>query len=42
VDMKTAYLGCLQGRSIATFRSQIAGVRPAHWKPKSFEEINFK
>ena len=30
-DLKTAYLGCLLGDSIAFFRSPIAGVAPAHW-----------
>ena len=39
-DMKTVYLGCLQGGSIATFRSNIAGAEPAHWIPKTFSEIN--
>ena len=30
-DLRTAYLGCLLGDSIATFRSPIAGAPPAHW-----------
>ncbi|MCP4384738.1 MAG: SMP-30/gluconolactonase/LRE family protein [Hyphomicrobiales bacterium] len=30
-DRKSVYLGCLQGNRIATFRSPVAGVRPAHW-----------
>ena len=42
VDMKTAFLGCLQGDSIATFRSEIAGARPSHWDPKSLEELYSK
>ena len=30
-DLKTAYLGCLLGDKIATFRSPIAGHPPSHW-----------
>ena len=30
-DLRTAYLGCLAGDSLATFRSPVAGVRPVHW-----------
>jgi|CXWL01.1.fsa_nt_gi sugar lactone lactonase YvrE len=30
-DLRTAYLGCLLGDAIATFRSPIAGAPPAHW-----------
>lgn len=30
-DRKTVYLGCLQGHQIASFRSPVAGARPAHW-----------
>ena len=30
-DMKTVYLGCLLGHEIVYFRSDIAGLRPAHW-----------
>ena len=30
-DLRTAYLGCLLGDSIATFRSPVAGHPPAHW-----------
>ena len=30
-DLRTAYLGCLLGDSIATFRAPVAGLRPAHW-----------
>ena len=41
-DMKTAFLGCLQGDSIATFRSEIAGARPTHWEPKAFKELHSK
>ena len=40
--MKTAFLGCLQGDSIATFRSEIAGARPTHWEPKAFKELHSK
>ena len=39
-DMKTVYLGCLQGSAIATFHSEIAGAQPSHWKPKTFAEIS--
>ena len=30
-DLRTAYLGCLLGDSIATFRSPVAGAPPVHW-----------
>ena len=30
-DLRTAYLGCLLGDAIATFRSPIAGAPPVHW-----------
>ena len=30
-DLKTVYLGSLQGRTISTFRSEIAGLTPYHW-----------
>ncbi|HSD44794.1 MAG TPA: SMP-30/gluconolactonase/LRE family protein [Burkholderiales bacterium] len=30
-DLRTAYLGCLLGDSIASFRSPVAGHPPAHW-----------
>ena len=41
-DMKTAFLGCLQGDFIATFRTEIAGARPAHWDPKTLKELYSK
>ena len=31
-DLKTAYLGCLQGERIAYFRSPVAGAEPSHWR----------
>mgnify|MGYP001331156097 CR=1 FL=1 len=30
-DLRTAYLGCLLGDAIATFRSPVAGSPPVHW-----------
>jgi sugar lactone lactonase YvrE len=30
-DLRTAYLGSLQGESIACFRAPVAGLPPAHW-----------
>ncbi|MBK7471599.1 MAG: SMP-30/gluconolactonase/LRE family protein [Betaproteobacteria bacterium] len=30
-DLQTAYLGCLLGDSIASFRTQVAGQPPLHW-----------
>ncbi|HLG88504.1 MAG TPA: SMP-30/gluconolactonase/LRE family protein [Alphaproteobacteria bacterium] len=30
-DLKTAYLGCLNGDRIATFHAPIAGLPPVHW-----------
>ena len=29
--LRTAYLGCLLGDSIATFRAPVAGLRPFHY-----------
>lgn len=31
-DLRTAYLGCLLGDSIARFRAPFAGAPPVHWK----------
>ncbi|MEM8923100.1 MAG: SMP-30/gluconolactonase/LRE family protein [Actinomycetota bacterium] len=31
-DRRTAYLGCLTGDAVATFRSPVAGVEPHHWR----------
>jgi sugar lactone lactonase YvrE len=30
-DLKTLYLGCLLGQEIASLRSPVAGLAPAHW-----------
>lgn len=30
-DLRTAWLGCLLGDSIASFRTEIPGLRPVHW-----------
>ena len=30
-DLRTAFLGCLQGDAIASFRTSVAGHPPAHW-----------
>ena len=30
-DLRTVYMGCLAGDSLATFRSPVAGVQPLHW-----------
>lgn len=30
-DLRTAYIGSILGKSVACFRSPVAGVRPAHW-----------
>jgi hypothetical protein len=30
-DLRTAYLGCLKGDSLAFFRSPVAGHPPVHW-----------
>lgn len=30
-DLRTAYMGCLAGDTLATFRSPVAGVKPVHW-----------
>ncbi len=31
-DLRTAYLGCLQGDHIHAFAAPVAGVAPAHWR----------
>jgi len=31
-DLRTAYLGCLLGGSLATFRSPVPGLPPPHWQ----------
>ncbi|MEM7588510.1 MAG: hypothetical protein AAF560_34295, partial [Acidobacteriota bacterium] len=31
-DLRTGYLGCLQGDRLMTFRSPVAGVAPVHWR----------
>ncbi|MEO8835582.1 MAG: SMP-30/gluconolactonase/LRE family protein [Caldimonas sp.] len=31
-DLRTAYLGCLQGDAIASFRSPVVGHPPVHWR----------
>jgi sugar lactone lactonase YvrE len=30
-DLRTAYMGCLAGESLMSFRSPVAGLTPAHW-----------
>ena len=30
-DLRTAYVGSILGKSIVSFRSPVAGVKPAHW-----------
>ena len=30
-DLRTAYMGCLAGDSLVSFRSPVAGLAPAHW-----------
>lgn len=30
-DLRTVYMGCLAGDSLATFRSPVAGLQPVHW-----------
>lgn len=36
-DLKTIYLGCLLGDQIASFRSPVAGLPPAHWSWMAFQ-----
>jgi len=31
-DLRTGYLGCLLGDRLATFRSPVPGLPPAHWR----------
>ena len=30
-DMRTAWMGCLGGNALTSFRSPVAGLKPAHW-----------
>lgn len=30
-DLRTAYMGCLAGETLTTFRSPVPGLRPVHW-----------
>ena len=30
-ELRTVYLGCLDGDALATFRSPVAGLLPVHW-----------
>lgn len=30
-DLRTVYMGCIAGDSLATFRSPVAGLQPVHW-----------
>ncbi len=30
-DLRTVYMGCLAGDSLATFRSPVPGLKPVHW-----------
>lgn len=42
-DLRTAYLGCLQGDCLMTFRSPVAGVAPSHWhwvRPAEFDVMS--
>lgn len=34
-DLRTAYLGCLLGDAIASFRSPVPGAPPAHWNRRA-------
>ena len=34
-DLKNIYLGCLLGKQVATFKSNIRGLEPSHWKTKT-------
>ena len=36
-DLRTAYLGCLLGDRIASFRAPVAGAAPVHWHYGPFE-----
>ena len=41
-DLKTIYLGCLQGTSIVVLKSKVAGLVPAHWSPRKWKELKFQ
>jgi len=34
-ELRTAYLGCLLGDAIASFRSPVPGAPPAHWNHRA-------
>jgi len=38
-DLKTVYLGCLSGHSLATLRSAIAELLPYHWTFTARESV---
>lgn len=38
-DLRTVFLGCLQGTTIPTFRSNVAGLKPSHWSPAKWNDI---
>ena len=40
-DLRTVWLGSLQGCSLASFRSPIKGIKPVHWKvyPKWVDKL---
>ena len=40
-DLKTVFLGCLLGNQIASFKSNISGLKPSHWEPKKLLNKNY-
>lgn len=41
IDLKTIYLGCLLGTTIAKFHSEISGLSPSHWSPVQLKNLNY-
>ena len=40
-DLKTVFLGCLLGNQIASFKSNISGLKPSHWERKKLLNKNY-
>jgi sugar lactone lactonase YvrE len=41
MDLKTIYLGCLLGKQIAKFNSEISGLPPSHWSSVKLKNLNY-
>ena len=43
-DLRNVWLGCLQGSSLASFRSPVKGIEPVHWRvyPEWVDKLFFQ